>query len=234
MASRQEEKEARRKARIEQEEAERKTAARKRRLQMLLGGVLAIGIVVAVVVGIREAGGDKKAPGDPSTTSKTSVKLPQQELTDLNAAAGAAKCTLTNPVDEGRGHDPKKKFTAADYKTNPPTSGTHDPVVAADGIYASGNNPPLGQLVHTLEHGRIAVQYKPGTDRRLVGQLAAFAVENGPYHMVMFENDTGMEPQVAATTWDHMISCPRPGPKLWDALRTFRDRYIDKGPEPGL
>jgi len=234
MASRQEEKEARRKARLEQEAAEQKAATRNRRLQLLGGGVLALGITAAVVIGIGAAGGDDKSGGDgPSTTTASKVKLPQQEVTDLDAAAKAAQCTLTNPVDEGRGHE-GREFTAADYKTNPPTSGTHDPTYPEDGIFATENRPPLGQLVHLLEHGRINVQYKPGTDPKLVSQLEAFVVENGPYHMVMYENQTNMEPQVAATAWDHMISCPEPGPKTWDALRTFRDRYLDQGPEKGL
>ena len=49
-------------------------------------------------------------------------------------------------------------------------------------------------LVHTLEHGRIDVQYKPGTPAETVRQLEALLAEqNDGYHMLLFENTTGMD-----------------------------------------
>jgi hypothetical protein len=232
MASRQEEKEARRRARMAQEAAERKAEGRRKRLQLVLGGVLAIGIVAGVVVAILAgSGGSGGGDGGPTQASATTdVKLPEQKTSDMQAAAKAAGCTVKTEPDEGRGHE-DKTFTPADYKTNPPTSGTHYPVAAQDGIYASDNPPALGESTHALEHGRIDVQYKPGTSPELVKQLEAFVNENGGYHMLLFQNTTKMQPQIAATAWDQMLQCPNPGPKMWDALRTFRDRYLDKGPE---
>ncbi len=229
MASRQEEKEARRKERMEAEAAERRSAARKKRLQLLLGGVLAAGIAAAVVIAVLAGGGggdDKDGRRSPKATEK----LPAVELTDEKEAAKAAGCTLDNPADEGRSHE-EKEYTAADYKTSPPTSGAHFPQWADDGIYPPDNVPPLGELVHTLEHGRINVQYKPGTETQLVRQLETFLAENQGVHMLLYQNTTGMEPQVAATAWDHSLSCPSPGPKMWDALRAFRDAHLDRGPE---
>jgi Protein of unknown function (DUF3105) len=232
MASRQQEKEARRKARLEQEAAERKAAARSKRLQLVLGGILAVGIVVGIVVAIAAGGSSGSSGSDgPRTASTTSdVKLPDQQTSDLTAAAKTAGCTVKTEKDEGRQHK-DKTFTAADYGTNPPTSGTHYPSPAQDGIYDAGNSPALGESTHSLEHGRIDVQYKPGTSDKLVKQLEAFVGENGGYHMLLFENTTKMKPQLAATAWDQMLQCPTPNDKTWDALRTFRDRYLDKGPE---
>jgi hypothetical protein len=87
-------------------------------------------------------------------------------------------------------------------------------------------------LVHTLEHGRIDVQYKPGTPAETVAQLEAFLAEqNDGYHMLLYENTTGMDAQVAATAWGHTLTCPRMNDKVIDALRTFRLEYIDQGPE---
>src|SRR3954449_11933836 len=158
MASRQEEKEARRKARMEQEAAERKAESRRKRLQMVLGGVLAIGIIGGVIVAILAGGSSGSASEGPKQASEnTSVKLPTQKTTDMAAAAKAAGCTVKTEPDEGRGHE-DKTFTVADYKTNPPTSGTHYPVAAQDGIYAADNPPALGESTHALEHGRIDVQ----------------------------------------------------------------------------
>ena len=49
--------------------------------------------------------------------------------------------------------------------------------------------------------------------------------------MLLFQNTTGMDAAVAATAWGHSLTCPKLDDTTWDALRTFRTTYIDKGPE---
>jgi hypothetical protein len=231
MASRQEEKEARRRARIEQEEAERKSASRRKRLQLLGGGVLGLGVIAAIVIVLLTGGtGHSEDEGDARAVNANLPTLPGQEETDIEDAAKAAGCDLQHPADEGRGHE-TRTFAQSDYKTNPPTSGTHFPQWAADGIYDPGNEPELGELVHTLEHGRINVQYAPGTPQADRDKLEALVAENGGYHMLLYQNPTKMPYKVAATTWDQLLGCNELSDKTWDALRTFRDRYIDQGPE---
>jgi hypothetical protein len=234
MSSRQEEKEARRQARLEQEAKEAQAASRNRRLQMVLGGVLAVLIVVGVVIGISAAGGDGGGSGPKSATTAVkdnpNVSLPAQQTADAAAASEAAGCTTTSPAIEGSTHE-NREFTEADYKTNPPTSGNHFPQWAEDGIYDASNTPPLGQLVHTLEHGRIDVQYKPGTSAENIAKLEKLLAENDGYHMLLFENPTNMDAAVAATAWGQSLTCPDITDKTWDALRTFRDDHIDQGPE---
>jgi hypothetical protein len=235
MAHRSEEKQRRREERMERERAEKAAAARRKRLQLALGAVLAIALVAGVVVlAVGGLGGKTDAagqPGQPTAPSADGVKLPQQQIGDLGQAAKAAGCTLRHPPIEGRGHE-TKNFTAADYKTNPPTSGAHFPQWYDDGTYLPGDTPNLGMLVHTLEHGRIDVQYRPGTPKATVAGLEALLAEqDGGYHMLLFQNTTGMKDQVAATAWGHLLSCPSMNDKVYDAIRTFRERYIDKGPE---
>src|SRR3954447_19121378 len=142
MASRQEEKEQRRRERLEREEAERRGAARRKRLQYVFGGLLAlaaVGGIVAIlapgVVGGDSGGGD----GKPSSVGDAAngVKLPEQKTGDLKAAAKTAGCELADPPIEGSTHE-SKAFKASDYKTNPPTSGNHNPTWYEDGIYAPG------------------------------------------------------------------------------------------------
>jgi Protein of unknown function (DUF3105) len=234
MASRQEEKEQRRAERLAREEADRKAAGRQKRLQYVIGGVLAVaivaGIVAAVVLGAGGGGGgDEGKPTDASKASQT-VELPAQKSGNLEAAAKAAGCKLTNPKIEGATHE-DKSFKASDYKTNPPTSGNHNPVWYEDGIYAPGDVPKLGMIVHTLEHGRIDVQYKPGTPETDVAKLEALLGETDGYHMLLFQNTTDMPSQVAATAWGHSLTCPKMNDQVFDAIRTFRTSYIDKGPE---
>jgi hypothetical protein len=233
VASRQEEKEARRRERLELERKEAGAAARRKRLQLaggLLLGLAAIAaVVIAVVIGT--GGDDEKEAQAPASGANASVKLPAQETSDYEAAAKAAGCTLSNPPYEGAGHE-EKMFKASDYKTNPPTSGTHFPEWYDDGVYEPGTTPNLGMLVHTLEHGRINVQYKKGTDKATVAKLEALLAEqNEGYHMLLYENTTGMTPAIAATAWTHLLSCPEMNDKVFDAIRTFRARYMDKGPE---
>ena len=125
-----------------------------------------------------------------------------------------------------------RKLTEKDYKTNPPTSGNHNPDWYEDGVYEPGTTPRLGMLVHPLEHGRIEVQYAPGTPKETVTKLEALlSEEQDGYHMLLFQNTTNMSPQIAATAWGHSLTCPQFNDKIFDAIRTFRARYIDQGPE---
>jgi hypothetical protein len=232
MASRQEEKERRRRERLEREQAEKASAARRKRLQFAFGGLLAVLIVAGVVVlvaGVLGGGGGGNV-GQP-TAAKSAAKLPAQQTANLKQAAAAAGCKLVNAPIEGNTHL-TKNFTEKDYKTNPPTSGNHNPVWYPDGVYLPGDTPRLGMIVHPLEHGRIEVQYKPGTPKHTVNQLEALvSEENSGYHMLMFQNTTNMPYQVAAAAWGHYVGCPTMNDKVFDALRTFHDAFIDKGPE---
>jgi Protein of unknown function (DUF3105) len=234
VASRQEEKERRRQERLERERKEAAAAARRKRLQLVGGGVLALAAVAAIVVAILAAAGggdDEQEASGPSSADAAAVRLPEQATSDINEAAKAAGCTLTNPEFEGQNHE-DKEFKASDYATNPPTSGNHTPDWYDDGVYEPGTTQSLGMLVHTLEHGRIDVQYKKGTPKADVARLEALLNEqNEGYHMLLFENTTGMDAQVAATAWTHSLTCPKMNDKVFDAIRTFRARYIDKGPE---
>jgi hypothetical protein len=193
--------------------------------------VVAIAAVVIAIVAAAGGSDSEKEASAPASGASASVKLPPQETSDVDAAAKAAGCTLTHPEYEGAGHE-EKDFKPSDYKTNPPTSGTHFPDWYDDGVYEPGTTPQLGMLVHTLEHGRINVQYKPGTSKEDVAKLEALLAEqNDGYHMLLYENTTGMDAAIAATAWTQSLTCPAMNDKVFDAIRTFRARYIDKGPE---
>jgi Protein of unknown function (DUF3105) len=218
MAHRAEEKERRRQERLAQEEAARKAAARRRTLQIGGGAVLGVAVIAVVAIVALAGGGDSKG----ESTVKT---------TKLAADAKAAGCTFSQFKSDGRNHTAGK----VTYKTNPPTSGSHSPTPAEDGFYRAGNTPPKENYVHTLEHGRIEFQYKPGTPAADVAKLRKLAQEpfNGTagYHVVMFENNTKMPEQFAATAWTKSIACPTLSAAALGALREFRTAFTDKGPE---
>jgi hypothetical protein len=233
MSHRQEEKQRRREEREARERAEKAKAASRRRLQIALGGLVAAAAVVVVVLLVSGTIGGSGDDGETAAAAPEAadVTVPAQVIGDVKEAAKAAGCKLEHPAIEGAQHE-ERTFTESDYKTNPPTSGNHFPQWADDGVYATGSTPPLGELVHTLEHGRIDVQYKPGTPAETVDQLNALLAEmNEGYHLLLFENQTNMDAAVAATAWGHSLTCPEMNDKVFDAIRTFRNEYIDKGPE---
>ncbi len=222
MSSRQEEKEQRKQERLAREAAAKAAAKRKRLLQLLGGVVVACAIVAGGVFAVGSGGGG--GGGDDEIDDG-----------DLTAAAKDAGCVYRAFPDEGRGHS-ADELTAADYKTNPPTSGTHNPSPAGDGLYVPGNEPAIENWVHTLEHGRILVQYKPGTPRNVVAQLTTFFNENvadsgSAYHSVLMQNNSKMQAQVAAVAWRHSMTCSEFTPKTLGAFRKFREALVDKAPE---
>jgi hypothetical protein len=234
VSSRQEQKEARRRERMERERKEAAAAARRRRLQIvggtLLGAAAVAGIVVAIAVGF--GGGDDTPSGEATNVDEEVLaRIPEQQTTDMDAAAKAAGCKVTTAEFEGASHE-EKDYTPADYQTNPPTSGNHTPDWYDDGVYEPGTTDSLGMLVHTLEHGRINIQYKKGTPAETVEELEALYNQmNEGYHLLLYENTTDMDAAVAATAWTNSLTCPEMNDKVFDAIRTFRQRYIDRGPE---
>ena len=225
MAHRQEEKARLRAEREAAEQAAAKNAARRKRLGIILGAVLVAAVAVVVALAAF-AGGD-----DGTNQSQGDTNIPPQRIDNLAEAARAAGCKVEQQPDRGSSHTSEK----VTYETNPPTSGDHDPQAAADGIYAAGNPPDLEQSVHSLEHGRINVQYRQGTPAQQVNQLEAllgeeFKGEEG-YHTLLFENQTNMTAAVAATAWTQSVTCPTFNDKVFDAIRAFRRTYVDKGPE---
>jgi len=233
VASREEEKRIKREERLAREEADRRSAARRKRLQYVGGGVLVLAALAAVAVALVTVLGGSSSADEPRQAASSPAglpKLPPAAITELDEAAKAAGCNVTNAKFEGQDHE-ERSFTPADYQTNPPTSGNHAPIWYEDGIYEPGNAPDIGQQVHTLEHGRIDVQYRAGTPKAKTDQLESLVAENEGYHMLMYENTTKMPYEVAATAWTQMLGCTTLNDKTFDALRTFRDEYLDKGPE---
>lgn len=234
MSSRKEEKELRRQERLAVEAQAKAEETRRRRL-MTAGFVLLIaGAIAAAVFVVPDAMNKDGGGAKPKASSAGGAKIPPPSQRDLSKAAAAAGCELKSFPSYGQEHTTQPVH----YKTNPPTSGPHNPVPALDGIYDPQNAPSAEHTVHALEHGRIDVQYAPGTPRQRISQLETLASEplNGKaaYKVLLFQNQTKMPYEVAATAWMHLLGCKRFTPAVFDALRDFRETYVDKGPEPGI
>ncbi len=240
MASRKEQKERAREARLAAEREAATKAAKARRIRLGGGGVLAVAAVAAVAVAMASGGGGGSGTGSPITPAPNGVKLPAPKLSNLIAAAKAAGCvSIDTPdsvarTDQNRTHvDPSTKVT---YQTNPASYGPHYPSPASDGEYKPGGTPKVGFLVHAMEHGRVEYQYRPGLAPADVKELEAlFNEAEGQWTpgqmLLLFQNTTGMPYDVAATAWGRVLGCKTFNPLVFDALRDFRLKYTNQGPE---
>jgi uncharacterized protein DUF3105 len=250
MTSRREEKERLRQQRLAAQSHEASAARRRLILGYVVAGLLtaavAAGIVLAVIGG---GGGDGDFPEAAHIVPRTGVtegqasgeleafnlqpdaregtKPPPVEQADLRKAAKAAGCqTRLGLRDEGNTHLTETDATP-NYRTEPPNSGNHDPSPIADGAYL--DTPPVRHYVHSLEHGRIEIQYSPKLPR--AQQLALKGLfDEDPASMVMFPN-ADMPYQVAAAAWTNLLVCKRYDPAVIDAIRAFRDNFRGQGPE---
>ena len=245
MANRKEERERLRAERL----AAQKSATSDERRRLILGyfvaGILGALVIAGIVVAVMNAGGgsgeeaeaNEAAGFDPNTGFKvpSDIELDEREGTpppelqqgDLELAAKAADCELELGLpDEGNTHiAPDAK--APDYKTNPPTSGDHSPENLADGAYLEF--PDTINSTHSLEHGRIVIQYSPDLPEEEQLELKGL-FDSDPQGMLMFPN-SDMPFEVAATTWTNLIGCDSYSPEALDALANFRDAFRGQGPE---
>lgn len=172
-----------------------------------------------------------EAPATEPEPEPTETATPEAKATPLQRAAKAAGCVLIDPPNEGAEHV-AQPTSIANYGSNPPTSGVHAPSPAPPGVYARDEAPDLEFTVHSLEHGRINMQYAKDVPDATVEKLTKLveASEDG-YHILLFQNQTNMPYEVAATAWDHLIGCETFNAKTTRALGEFWKTYVDKGPE---
>jgi len=237
--------------RAERLAAERQTQdATRRRLMAgyIAAGVLALAVIVGLVIVLASGGDGGGSGGDPGcdeahiqlkSGSTNDFEPDCREGTapaeiavgDLEQAAKAANCDLQLDLpDEGNTHIGSDPSKAPNYKTNPATSGDHiDPgFQQADGAYLDTPDPAF--VVHSMEHGRVNIQYS--SDLSEEDQLALKGVfDESPAGMLLFPNDD-MPYEVAATAWTQLIGCKTyEGEATLDAIRDFRDVYRGQAPE---
>ena len=246
MATRKEEKARLRAARLEAEQREAQAARKRLILGYGVAGVLTAAVLVGIVVVIAERRGrlgrghagrrphrhrDGQHQRGRRPTLARAPRLRRFSNLDLeNAAARRGLHPAAEPARRRKHATWSPERQAPDYHTNPPTSGNHvtTPFQQADGAYAK--TPELIDFVHSLEHGRIEIQYAP--DLPEADQLALKGVfDESPSGMLLFPNPE-MPYEVAATAWTQLMGCKRyEGAKTLDAIRDFRDQYRGRGPE---
>lgn len=245
MANRREEERARlREAREEREKQH--MSSEKKRLMVGYGiaGAIALVVIVAIVIAVSSSGGGSAATGeshlDPRSGStngvqpdgRTGPKPSPVKVADLKRAAKQAGCELRLHLkDEGHEHIPQGS-AKPDYKTNPPSSGAHvePPFQQADGAYSE--EPLPIDFVHSLEHGRLEIEYSPELEEK--EQLELKGLYDTQYAASLLFPNTEMPYQVAAVTWTNMLTCKQyKGAITLDAIRDFGKQTWGKyGGEP--
>ena len=241
------ERERRREERLAAERQELANARRRLVFGYVVAGALTLAVIVGLVVALGGGGDDQVGGEDLPANAHIELQSgflhgyepdgregtppPAIRQGDLQTAADEAGCELQLDLpDEGNTHVTKES-EVPDYKTNPPTSGNHNPEQLADGAYAEYPEP--WYTVHSLEHGRIEIQYSP--DLPNADQLAIKGVfDQDPDGMLLFPNPD-MPYDVAVTAWTQLMTCKKyEGAKTLDAIRDFRDTYRGLGPESAI
>jgi Protein of unknown function (DUF3105) len=238
---REEERERLRQAREERESAQGKSEKRRLFAAYAVAGVIGLAVVAGIVLAVAGGGGESGAAhivlGTGSTNGfepdqREGTEAPAVKVNNLEDAAEQAGCVLRLGLkDEGKQHLPPTA-TTPDYGTNPPTSGNHaeSPYQQADGAY--DEMPDEIFIVHSLEHGRMEVQYSPDLPEE--EQLELKGLYETMYGGTLFFPNSNMEYAVAATTWTNLIGCPEyKGAITLDAIRAFGKRTWGRfGGEP--
>lgn len=238
---REEERERLRQAREEREAGTAKSD--KRRLYAVYGvaGLVGLVVVAGIVAAVASSGGDSGGESHINLASgssngvapdeRTGTAPPTVKVTNLQQAATKAGCDLRlNLKEEGHEHIPPTA-PPPEYGTNPPTSGNHvePPYQQADGAYSE--MPGDIFVLHSLEHGRVAIQYSPELPEE--DQLALKGLYDTMYKGALLFPNENMDYAVAATTWRNLMGCDEyKGAATLDAIRVFAKAKWGKGREP--
>ena len=168
------------------------------RTVLVLGTALLLATVAVACGDSEETGTDAESAA--GSTASTTTEASTTETPDTG-------CGEIEAFDaEQSGTHFETEFAAADYPTVPPTSGDHNPVPIEPGIYPSP--PPLGELVHLLEHGGV-IAWTNGlsaADQTAVERAVRAEVEKGYYQLAVVEN-ADLEVPLALSSWDALQRC---------------------------
>ena len=143
----------------------------------------------------------------------------------LEAALTSGSCRVDGRSDGDAGAG-QNHVAAPKFSVDPPAGGDHTTQAASAGEFTASDLPPDGQIVHALEHGYVAIWYRPDILGSILDMLRQLAND--------FDRDVLLVPRqslpgtVAATAWHHRLLCDSAEA---DSLRRFVTAYRNKGPE---
>jgi hypothetical protein len=235
-----------RQERIEAEERDSRSGGSRLMLTYAIVAVVVIAIGVGIFLLVSGGGGGSSESGDAHINVNTAmgstngvqpddragIAPARTKVFDLDQAAKEAGCKVELKLkDEGHTHIPQNS-PPPNYETNPPTSGNHvePPYQQADGAYSE--EPKEIDTVHSLEHGRMEIQYSPDLPEK--AQLELIGLYDTMYGATLLFPNSKMPYEVAATTWTNLLGCKTyKGQATLEAIRAFgRETWGKYGGEP--
>ncbi len=241
-------------ARLERERLQRDM--RSKRKNRVIGAVLVVIALVAVgglFVVLRPEGSGSSHPS------------PEELLAAAPAAITSAGCEPVQTVDPYTPPDADAVHVGGDdarfpampplqtYPSTPPTSGPHNQVPLAAGVYDVA--PPIDQVIHALEHGGTVIWYSPAAPARAIDEITGFYGRRlsdasvGQDRLIIAPFDypdqgpAGQLPtgvQMSMVAWHRLQECATPSLAVaFDftsqySAPTVEDReYAGEAPEPG-
>ncbi len=237
MASRKEEKERLRREREEREQAAAQAARRKRLVGYGIGGALAVAVLIVLAVFVLGSGSGEEGSEQQASLYPPNGAVAKPGETDVKKAAEVAGCDVKQERAKSRDHvgNPNEQIR---YSSNPPMSGRHYEIPGEDQAYTEP--PPDSSVVHSLEHGRVDIWFKPDAPRQARADLKATYDSEQGYQLLLIPRPN-MPYQMAATAWGrdpeplgtgYLLGCPKVDAKSMTALRAFIDEHRGNGPEP--
>ena len=169
--------------------------------------------LVSLVLALAACGGgdDEEAAGSEDATTATTSE------------GETGSCTAVEEVDvEEFGTHRDRDFTAADYETNPPTGGDHNPTPLVEGRFYP-RPPRLGEAVHLLEHGAVIgwTNDLEAADQKAIENEFNEVFGDGYNYLAVVENPD-LEVPFALSSWGFMQTCEEPDPSV---IRPFIEEH---------
>ena len=143
----------------------------------------------------------------------------------LNSKREAPGADLSREVAyEGDKH--VTEGTEVEYQSNPPASGNHWPVPLSDGVYKT--EKPDEAVVHSMEHGRVWISYRPSLPANIIEQLEKL----GSGQALVITPRSTNEADIALAAWTRLDTFNLENGILDEKrIQDFIRRYKNKGPE---
>jgi len=185
--------------------AERARKRQAQRTKLLVGAVLvALAVTVTVTVGASRRGVSAAV----RSIEKSGACSVDQET---DADSGTGRNHVDGPVT---------------YGENPPSGGNHSPSPSPAGDFPAERAPADNQVVHSLEHGYVAIWYKPDLPAAdLDGLRGVYSRNRSDVLLIPREALPG---PVAATAWHQRVLCDQLDT---ESVETFVKFFANKGPE---
>ena len=152
------------------------------------------------------------------------AELAEDAFLEYAARGQQALAKVVRPPNQGSGHFAPGE--SVPYRSDPPTSGPHDPAWIEPGVYQE--QQARETLVHSLEHGLIVIYYDQ-PDPAAFDILKDWAgLYGGPWSGIVVAPKVGLGEAIVLTSWNRLL---RLGPFDPDAAAAFIDAFRGRGPE---